>query len=71
MLGFLIEFNRRTGARRIHEFDTLREAMQHGLALEDRRENNDDEIIALGSTSLESLQRTHARYFMGKEVKGQ
>ena len=55
-------------ARRVHEFDTLRETMSYRLLLEGRREDRDIEFAALGSGSLESLQRTHSRYFTGKDI---
>lgn len=68
MPGFLIEFNRRTRERRVREFVDHGEAMQLRLQLEATREDADIEIAALISPSLETLQRTHSRYFTGKEL---
>lgn len=68
MPGFLIEFNRRTRERRVREFADHGEAMQLRLQLEATREDSDIEIAALISSSLETLQRTHSRYFTGKEL---
>jgi hypothetical protein len=42
--------------------------MRYRLQLEAERVDEDVEIAALTSRSLESLQRTHSRYFTGKEL---
>jgi hypothetical protein len=42
--------------------------MRYRLQLEGQRQNQDVEIAALISDSLEALQRTHSRYFTGKEL---
>ena len=68
MPGYVIEFNRRTRTRRVTEFGTPREAMQHRLDLERERTDKDVEIVALISDSLETLQQTHSRYFTGGEL---
>lgn len=68
MPGYVIEFNRRTRERRVHEFDGHREAMEYRLRLEAERLDRDVEIAALISKSLETLERTHSRYFTGKEL---
>jgi hypothetical protein len=68
MPGYVIEFNRRTRERRVHEFVDHRDAMRCRLQLEAERENCDVEIAALISDSLETLQRTHSRYFTGAEL---
>jgi hypothetical protein len=65
--GFVIEFDRSTGDRRVTEFANPHEAMEHRLQLEAARLNEDIEIVALISDSLETLQRTHSRYFTGEE----
>ncbi len=70
MPGYVIEFNRHTGDRRVTEFVTPREAMEYRLKLESMRSDENIEIAALISDSLETLQRTHARYFTGKELAG-
>lgn len=68
MPGFLIEFNRRTRERRVRQFDDPGEAMRLRLQLEAERVDDDVEIAALTSKSLDTLQRTHSRYFTGKEL---
>ncbi|MEB3061603.1 hypothetical protein [[Mycobacterium] zoologicum] len=69
MQSFVIEFNRRTRDRRVHQFASPREAMAYRLKLErERQDTTDVEIAALTSGSLESLQRTHSRYFTGADI---
>jgi hypothetical protein len=68
MRGYVIEFNRRTGDRRVTEFATPHEAMEYRLQLEAERVDENIEIAALISDSLETLQRTHSRYFTGQEL---
>lgn len=68
MQSFVIEFNRRTRDRRVHQFASPREAMAYRLKLERERQDTDVEIAALTSGSLESLQRTHSRYFTGADI---
>jgi hypothetical protein len=68
MRGYVIEFNRRTGDRRVTEFATSQEAMEYRLQLEAGRHDENIEIAALISESLETLQRTHSRYFTGQEL---
>jgi hypothetical protein len=68
MRGYVIQFNRRTGDRHVTEFATPGEAMEYRLELEAERRDESIEIAALISESLETLQRTHSRYFTGREV---
>lgn len=68
MPGFVIEFNRRTRERRVRQFDDAGDAMRMRLQLESERVDADIEIAALTSKSLETLQRTHSRYFTGREL---
>jgi hypothetical protein len=71
MPGFVIEYHRPTGDRRVHEFlgaDGHRAALEYRLELESRRTDRDWEIASLNSESLEMLRRTHARYFQGREL---
>lgn len=66
MAGFVIEYHRPTGARRVHEFpgvDGHRQALLKRLQLEASREDSDWEIASLNSDSLETLKKTHSRYF--------
>jgi hypothetical protein len=68
MRGFVIQYDRRTGERRVAEFATPREAMEYRLQLELERQDERIEIASLISDSLETLQRTHSRYFSGQEL---
>jgi hypothetical protein len=63
----VIEFDRGTGDRHVTEADTPRLAMELRLQLEAARVDESIEIACLSSNSLEALQRTHSRYFMGTE----
>ncbi|BBX17709.1 hypothetical protein CRI77_10295 [Mycolicibacterium duvalii] len=68
MRGFVIQFNRRTGNRRVTEFATPHEAMEYRLQMDAERVDEDIEIVALISESLETVRRTHSRYFTGQEL---
>ncbi len=68
MPSYVIEFNRRTRERRVQEFHGHREAMECRLRLEAERVDTDVEIVMLISKSLETLGRTHSRYFTGREL---
>lgn len=66
MAGFVIEYNRLSGERRIHSFPGTqghRDALRRRLELEATRESGDWEIVSLNSDSIETVRRTHARYF--------
>ncbi|HRD11448.1 MAG TPA: hypothetical protein PLI79_06270 [Mycobacterium sp.] len=67
MRGYVIEFDRHTRARHVTEFAIPQEAMEYRLHLEAQRLDENIEIVALISESLEALQRTHSRYFTGQE----
>ncbi|WP_182345755.1 hypothetical protein [Tomitella gaofuii] len=68
MESFVIEFNRKTLARRVHHVPSTRDASMLRLELEARRSSDDIEIVALVGKSLDSLTRTHSRYFNGAEA---
>ena len=68
MPGFVIEFNRHTGDRRVTGFANAREAMERRLELESERTDQGVEIVALISDSLTTLRQTHSRYFTGVEL---
>jgi hypothetical protein len=68
MPGYVIEYNRRTRARRVQEFIDHRDAMRERLRLEASRTDPDIEIAALISDSLKTLEQTHSRYFTGREL---
>ncbi|MGY4642815.1 hypothetical protein [Cellulomonas sp. URHB0016] len=66
MAGFVIVYNRRTGAADVTEFpaaDGHRAALQYRLKLEVEREDADVEIVSLASDSIETVRSTHSRYF--------
>lgn len=68
MPSFVIEFNRKTRDRRVTTFGGAREAMLRRLELESSRDDENVEIIALTSDSLDALKLTRSRYFTGREL---
>lgn len=69
MAGFVIEYNRKTGERRLSEFygeDGHREAMRYRLKLERERRSREWEIVSLNSDSVATIKKTHARYFQSR-----
>lgn len=72
MPGFVIEYNRITGDRLVTEYsgpDGHRAALLRRLELEKIRPSVEWEIISLNSDSLETVRRTHSRYFTGHVVQ--
>lgn len=72
MSGFVIEYNRITGDRLVTEFPGLnghREALLQRLKLERERLSADWEIVSLNSDSIETVKKTHSRYFTGHNVR--
>lgn len=68
MTGFLVEYHRPSGDWSITEFPGERgraEALRESFELERSRANTDYEIAVLATDSLETLKRTHSRYFNG------
>jgi hypothetical protein len=66
MTGFVIEYNRKTGASRVTSFPHKggnRDALKRRLELEDERDDINVEIVSLVSDSIETVRRTHSRYF--------
>lgn len=71
MSGFVIEYHRPSGNRRVHQFtgeNGHRAALQKRLELERNRTDKNWEIASLNSETLEMLERTHRRYFQGREL---
>lgn len=71
MSGFLIEYNRRTHEWHAKEFDGPlghREALEARIAREQERTDPDVEIASLNGESLETIKKTHSRYFQGREL---
>ena len=72
MSGFLVEYNRKTRDWKVTEFPGAtghREALLMRLERERNRESDDWEIASLNSVSLETIKKTHARYFEGRELQ--
>lgn len=65
MSSFVIEYNRRTGKVRVTEFGAgeNRQAVRLRLELERERTSKDVEVVSLVSDSIDSVRRTHSRYF--------
>lgn len=71
MPGFVIEYNRATGDRRVTEFlesDGHRAALRFRLERERERISDEWEVVSLNSDSLQTVRRTHSRYFTGHAV---
>lgn len=71
MPGFVVVYNRKSRNWSVTEFpgpDGHRKAMRRRLELERTRQDGDWEIASLNSDSLETVRRTHARYFEGEEI---
>lgn len=71
MPGYVIEYNRLTGDRKVIEFPGSlghREALLARLRIEKERPSQDWEIVSLNSDSLETVKKTHSRYFTGRQV---
>jgi len=66
MSSFVVIYDRRTGKSEVrphHGPQAHREAFRERLALEAQNHNPDVEIVSLISDSLETIKRTHSRYF--------
>jgi len=71
MPGYLIEYNRVSRDWRVTSFtgpEGHREALVRRLEIEQTRSSEDWEIVSLNSDSLETVKKTHARYFEGREL---
>ncbi|HET7415975.1 MAG TPA: hypothetical protein VFI97_09795 [Arthrobacter sp.] len=71
MSGFVIQYDRRTGDRIVTEFkgaDGPRRALVERLELERKRASEDWEVVSLNSDSVSTIQKTHSRYFTGREL---
>ena len=66
MSNFLIVYNRRSGEQSVREFAAgqEREAIRARFLVErNHRGDSDIEVVVLSADSLETLERTHGRYF--------
>ena len=71
MSGFVIQYQRTTGDRIVKEFGGEggpRRALLERLRLEKLRSDSSWEVVSLNSDSLETIQRTHSRYFSGQPL---
>lgn len=71
MSGFVIEYHRPSGKRRVHEFlgaNGHREAMLCRLQLEAERIDENWEIASVNSDSIQTVMKTHSRYFADGEM---
>lgn len=72
MAGFLVMYNRRTGAMQLETFPGdrgHRAALQKRFELEEQRVDPDIEIVSLNADSIETLRSTHSRYFAREEAQ--
>ncbi|PKQ25134.1 MAG: hypothetical protein CVT64_11435 [Actinobacteria bacterium HGW-Actinobacteria-4] len=66
MSSFVVIYDRRNGHSSVHEYsgpDSHRRAFAERLRLESENHDSEVEIVSLVSDSLESIKRTHSRYF--------
>lgn len=71
MSGFLIEYNRSTRERRVTAFegqDGPQLALAERLRRERDRTDGNWEIVSLNSNSVETIKKTHSRYFSGHRL---
>lgn len=66
MSSFVVIYDRRNGRSSVHEYhgpDAHRQAFAERLRLESENHDSEVEIVSLVSDSLDSIKRTHSRYF--------
>jgi hypothetical protein len=71
MSGFVIQYHRPSRRWKVTEFpgrEGVSNAVRFRIALEDARDDRDWEIASLNSDSLDTIKRTHSRYFEGAEL---
>lgn len=70
MTGFLIEYHRPSRDWHVRVFEGAtgtREAMLERFRLEKERVSADFEIAVITADSMETIKKTHSRYFSGRE----
>lgn len=67
MKEFVIVYNRSSGVAHVRCFNNPELALEWRMALEADTEPN-EEVAHISSSSLESLQISHSRYFMQDDV---
>lgn len=71
MAEFVITYKRRSGESFIKQFSDSTQALKERLRLEAAIDDPDIEIAHISAPSLESLKKSHSRYFMGSvEIEG-
>lgn len=63
MPGFVIEYNRLTGAVNCTQYESIVEATIERMLRDHAREDSNIEIVAVTSPNRESLEQSHSRYF--------
>lgn len=66
MENFIIIYSRKSGESRITQFHDSTQTIRERLRLEAEISDPDIEIAHISAPSLESLKKSHSRYFMGK-----
>ncbi|MDK8762770.1 hypothetical protein QP922_02885 [Corynebacterium sp. MSK218] len=71
MTDFIITYKRRSGESFIKQFSDSTQALKERLRREAAIDDPDIEIAHISAPSLESLKKSHSRYFMGSvEIEG-
>lgn len=71
MTDFIITYKRKSGESLIEQFSDSTQALKERLRREAAINDPDVEIAHISAPSLESLKKSHSRYFMGSvEVQG-
>ena len=71
MSSFVVEYNRKTRDWFVTSYpgtNGRKRAMAHRFELERRRPTTDWEIVSLNSDSIDTIRKTHSRYFEGREL---
>ena len=66
MTDFIITYKRRSGESFIKQFSDSTQALKERLRREAAIDDPDIEIAHISTPSLESLKKSHSRYFMGR-----
>ncbi|WP_070447520.1 hypothetical protein [Corynebacterium sp. HMSC05D03] len=66
MSEFIIIYKRRSGESFIKQFSDSTQALKERLRREAAIDDPDIEIARISAPSLESLKKSHSRYFMGR-----
>ena len=71
MTDFIITYKRRSGESFIKQFSDSTQALKERLRREAAIDDPDIAIAHISAPSLESLKKSHSRYFMGSvEIEG-